>query len=145
MCSLAYTDVIVGVGSILWGDVAFPGTEPVAALDRQLARSIDKLASLDGLVGAESGLLFGGTTPGVADFFVYEGFDALRYVLAGPTAEALRRRLPALDAHRRRMLDDPGLRHPHDRPARFTTRPDEDAVVATLHERDFSAAITGRG
>jgi len=67
----------------------------------------------------------------MADFFAAESVECLSYLLGEP--EALGQRLPRLVSLNRRLRERPALAAAFlARPARFTARPDEEAVIARL-------------
>ena len=124
VCSLAYTEVILRIGEVLWTDAIYPSVTPKQALAVHLDRVIGKLAGLDRTVASASFL--GGDTPAMADYFAFEAVHTIRYVTdgakLGDACPSLCKLADRVEPYARRAQ----------RPARLTARPDEAAVVEVL-------------
>jgi glutathione S-transferase len=132
-CSAMYLDVIVPVAHAIWSDVLFPGADPRGVTARQLPRWLTKLRHAGALLPDDRPFL-GGDAPVVADFFLYEAFDAVASLIGPRLAVRLEREAPRLarlvrDVRARpRMAESQPQRH-----ARFTGRPDEAEVLQRVH------------
>jgi glutathione S-transferase len=138
LCSTTYIDVLHRLADVIRADLTYPGADCGRAFAVVAPRMWQRVQSLERQV-PETGWL-GGESPVVADFFVAEAFEVLRYVL-GPARDAtLSQRVPRLAALARAMRDRPRLAGEFEsRPARFTGRPDEDRVVEELRAVDLSS------
>ena len=143
VCSAAYTDIFLPMGELIWSDVLVPGVDPQDALRGRLPLLLAKLAALDRVIGGEAAGYFGGKSPTIADFFLYEVLDVVRYVLNNEEREALVARLPGLHAHREALAHHPAMGPGTNRPQAYTGRPDEGEAVGALRALDLSAAIAG--
>lgn len=133
VCSNCYTEVLLRLGELIWADLIYQrqgqGADVAAALPMLLGRMLDKMGRLEAAAPADG--WFGRSTPSMADFFAAEAVEALLYLLG--ESEALRQRLPRLVALGRRIRERPSLAAAFSaRPAQFTVRPDEAAVIARL-------------
>ncbi len=136
VCSHCYTQVMMRLGELIWADLIYPGANLAAALPVLLGWMLDKMGRLEATVS--DGGWFGRSAPGMADFFAAEAVEALLYLLGEP--EALRQRLPRLVSLSRRIRERPSLSAAWlARPAHFTARPDEEAVIARLRALRGSA------
>lgn len=135
VCSNCYTEVLLRLGELIWADLIYQGqgqgqgANVAAALPMLLGRMLDKMSRLEA-TASDAGW-FGRSAPSMADFFAAEAVEALLYLQGEP--EALRQRLPRLVALSRRIRERPSLAAAFAaRPAQFTVRPDEAAVIARL-------------
>jgi glutathione S-transferase len=135
-CSAMYLDVMVPVAQAIWSDVIFPGADPGGVTALHLPRWISKLRRAGALLPEDRSFL-GGDAPLVADFFLYEAFDAVASLIGPRLAPRLEREVPRLarlvrDVRvRSRMAASEAQRHP-----RFTGRPDEPEVLRRVHARE---------
>lgn len=129
VCSNCYTEAMMRLGELIWADLIYPGSDLAVALPILLGRMQDKMRRLE-TATPESGW-FGRSAPGMADFFAAEAVECLNYLLGEP--EALGQKLPRLASLSRRIRERPTLSAAFSaRPAQFTARPDEAAVIARL-------------
>jgi glutathione S-transferase len=138
VCSCCYVEVTMIAGHVLWADLVWPGVDLEKAWSIHLGRMLGRLASLDEDV-PDAGF-FGGARPVMADFYADEAYATWCYMLGPEREPALRERLPRLAALHDRVGARPrlaGIRR--DRPARFTGRPDEDAIVERMRALDLSS------
>jgi glutathione S-transferase len=136
VCSAMYTDVMVPIAQVIWCDVLFPGADARDVTKRRVPRWVSKLERGAALLGDDHRFL-GGDAPVVADFFLFEAFDAVRTLLGPPHSPRLERELPRLARLTSDMLGRPRFASCHARrPPRFTGRPDELEVLARVHECD---------
>jgi glutathione S-transferase len=136
--SNAYLEGIRCVAELIWTDSVNSGIELAVSVPRHLARSLQKLSSMDAT--AIESEWFAGASPGVADFFVAEAFEAMRHLLGPSRHEKLQSRLPRLAALAQRVRDRPRLAEAWaNRPARFTARADEPDSIERLRALDLSA------
>ena len=126
-------------GELIYADFIYPGADLASSLPALLGRMLEKLGAVEAH-SPEAGWL-GGERPVMADFFAGESFEVLRYVLGPAREEALRARMPRLWALADRLRSRPALaRAWESRPAQFTSRPDEPAVVERFRAMDLSSA-----
>ena len=137
--SVAYIDLLLPVGQVIWAEALYPESGAAGGFQRMAPRFVAKLEALDRqLAGAP---FFGGDGPTLADEFVFEGYEAFRDLLASASASRLEEKLPRLSKHRRRMLERPNLRDTlAKRPTAFTSHPKEADVIATLQAADLTTA-----
>lgn len=137
--SVAYIDLILPVGQVIWAEALYPGADAAVGLQRMAPRFVSKLEALDRqLAGAP---FFGGDVPKIADEFVCEGVEAFRDLLTPSSAERLDEKVPRLSKHRQRMQQRPELSEAFARrPTAFTTNPKEPEMLETLRAADLSAA-----
>lgn len=129
VCSNCYTEVLLRLGELIWADLIYPGGDLARAVPMLLGRMLDKMARLEATAPGDG--WFGRSAPGMADFFAAESVEALRYLLGDP--ELLRQRMPRLVALSSRIRERPALLSAFaNRPAQFTARPDEEAVILRL-------------
>lgn len=131
VCSNCYTEVMLRLGELIWADLIYPGSNLSTALPMLLGRMQDKMRRLENVV-PEAGW-FGRSAPGMADYFAAEAVECLIYLLGDK--EGLGQRLPRLASLSRRIRERPSLSAAFlARPAQFTARPDEAAVIARLRD-----------
>lgn len=139
ICSNCYIEVMLRAGELIYADFIYPGADLARSFPGLLGRMLEKLGGVEAH-SPEAGWL-GGERPVMADFFVGESFEVVRYVLGPARDEALRARMPRLWALAERIRSRPALaRAWESRPAQFTSRPDEPAVVERLRAMDLSPA-----
>jgi glutathione S-transferase len=137
VCSNCYLELIVRVGELLWCDYMYPGASPSRALATLAPRMLAKVSGVEAQLQAE---WLCGARPGMADYFAAEGLRALRGALGSARDGALMALLPRLFDHSDRLRRSPQLAiAERTRPAAFTGRPDEAAVLAALAATDLSA------
>lgn len=138
MVSTCFLDVMLRLVEIIRSDTTFPGSDLAQCARNVLPRVMTKLELVDAQI-PEGSFAFG-AKPLVADFFAAESFEALRYTLGPIRDGALRMRFPRLSTITLRIRERAELARAHEmRPARFTARPDEDALLARLQAVDLSA------
>lgn len=139
ICSSCYVEVTLRIGELIWADLIYPGADLASSVPGQLARMLDKLVRLDRRT-PEAGWL-GGEKPGMADFYAAEAVETYRYIVGPQREQALRTRLPRLTALAQRVAARPAIASAWtQRPAQFTARPDEMAIVERLRALDLSPA-----
>jgi glutathione S-transferase len=139
--SCSYLDVVRSVADVLWAPILYPGADVAATTPRMLGGSIGKLGRLSALLpdGSDAPWL-GGSRPVVADFFLGEAVEAMRYLL-GPSHEgSLQRRIPRAFAHADRLRALPSLATAWKaRPPRLTASPDELASIDRVRAYDLTS------
>jgi glutathione S-transferase len=136
VCSNCYLELIVRLGELIWVDLMYPGADSCKALTALAPRMLEKLAGVEAQLH-EPWLC--GPRPGLADHFAAEALHALRRALSPARDATLRTELPRLFHHTRRLLERPSMHAAtRDRPAAFTARPDEAAVLATMQTADLA-------
>jgi glutathione S-transferase len=135
--SSAYMDIMLRLVEVIRADAHHPGADPARSLVVALPRVLQKFELVDASLPEATYL--GGERLTMPDFVVAETFEALRYAL-GPDRDArLAERLPRSASLAASVRNRPELtRAWENRPARFTARPDEDAVITRLRSTDLS-------
>jgi glutathione S-transferase len=137
MCSMSYIDILQRLVDIIRADQLFPGADCGRAFANLAPRILQKVECLEKQIPVTGWV--GGATPVVADFFVAEAFDVLRYVLGPRRGVALAERFPRLSALAGAVSERPRVAAIDDRPARFTGRSDEDRVLEQIGATDLSS------
>lgn len=128
IASNCYLEIMLRSGELILADYLYPGVDIGGALPGLVGRMLEKIGGMEAL-SPETGW-FGGARPVMADFFAGESVEVLRYLLGPACDEALRARLPHLWALAARVRSRPAIvRAGESRPAQFTSRPDEAAIV----------------
>jgi glutathione S-transferase len=137
--SNCYIEIMLRSGELIWADYMYPGADIGGALLGFTGRMLEKIGGVEAL-SPEAGW-FGGARPVMADFFASESVEVLRYILGPARDKALRARLPRLSALADSVRSRPAIaRALESRPAQFTARPDEPAVVERFRAVDLSSA-----
>lgn len=133
--SSCYLDVTLRLIEVIRADN--PGADPVRSFATALPLVIRKLELAAQQLG--SAPWFGSLAPTMPDFFLVEAVEALRHLL-GPDQEArLHERLPYACGHDLRIRERPALERAWlARPAAFTARNDELAILARLRSTELS-------
>jgi glutathione S-transferase len=139
--SCAYLDVVRSLAEFLWAPALYPGVDVAALAPRRLGATLGKLTRLSALLPEESGAPWlGGTRPVVADFFLCEAVEILRYLLGPLRDEPLRRRIPRAFAAAERLRALPALAKAWEaRPPQLTANPDEPALVDRVRGYDLTS------
>jgi len=140
--SACYLEIIVSIGELIWSEGLSPQLRLEDAISEKLPKILDKLRSVDRLVPNDD-KYFGGNIPSVADFFVFEAFDAIRYFL-GPNNAPLTQRLRELDGLSRRLLSRPRFAAMFTagfRPASMTSYPEENAVIEKARAIEWTTVL----
>ncbi|MDD9939589.1 MAG: glutathione S-transferase family protein [Myxococcales bacterium] len=132
LCSAAYLDVSRPLADLIRSPASHPGTSLAKRAHFVLPVVFQKMRLLSLAVGGRPDY-FGGETPAVADFFVFEAMEELAYLM-GPHGGLLADALPELTEYRERLRARPAMArlfrdHRH---ARFTGFPDEPKSLAEL-------------
>jgi glutathione S-transferase len=136
--SVAYLDIVRPAAEAIWADLIYPGMDQAASYPRMLSRTLEKASHVEAALPEQG--WFGGDDPTLADFFVAEAVEALRYVLGPTRDERFTARLPRLTSFAARVRTRPTLATAwQKRPDRFTGRPDEPAALDRLRAIDLSA------
>jgi glutathione S-transferase len=135
--SCVYIDVLVRTAELIWAEVMYPGVDLSAAFSRTAGRVLAKLERLE---DETPDRFFGGERPVMADFFAAEGLAVFRHLLGPSRVEAIGARLPRLTALARRVEDRPPIAR-LSRPASFTARPDEPAVLERVRSLPAPAPL----
>jgi prostaglandin-H2 D-isomerase / glutathione transferase len=137
--SSCYIDVLVQLAALLRADQTYPGADLAQGFRTILSRIVlPKLELLD--VHLPDAPWVGGERPVVADFFVADALELVRYLLGPERDAALAQRLPRVSALARRVSERPSLVRAHaNRPPRFAARADEESLVAGLRAVDLSS------
>jgi glutathione S-transferase len=133
--------VVRSLAEVLWAPVLYPGADVAATTPRVLGWSLGKLGRMSALLPEDSGAPWlGGSRPVVADFFLCEAVEAMRYLL-GPSREgSLQQRIPRAFAHAERLRSLPSLAKAWEaRPRQFTAGPDEPASVDRVRGYDLTS------
>ena len=137
ICSCCYLDVTLRIGDLLWSDVLYPGSDLAKSSQRPLGRVLDKLSRVAQCLPVTG--WFGGDRPVVADFFVAEAVETVRYVLGPARDGPLRARLPRLFDHAERVAARPAIvREREHRPPNLTVSPNERNAVERIYALDLS-------
>jgi glutathione S-transferase len=138
LCSVCQLDVLHRLADIIRADLYFPGSDCGRAFAVFAPRILQKVDFLERQVPATGWI--GGESPVVADFFVAETFELLRYVFGSTRDPALSDRFPRLAARARSVRERPRIGSAlESRLPRFTARADEDRVLEQLHAVDLSS------
>jgi glutathione S-transferase len=117
--------------------VLYPGSDLARTAPRALARTLDKLARVVQLL-PEIGWL-GGDRPVVADFFVAEAAETVRYVFGPVRDMPLRARFPRLFEHAERVSARPAIIRERDRrPPNPTASANKRHAVERIYALDLS-------
>jgi glutathione S-transferase len=137
--SSCYIDVLVRLADLMRADQTYPGGDMAHGFRTILSRTVlPKLELLDAHLPETAWV--GGDRPVVADFFVSETLELVRYLLGPARDAALARRVPRIAALAGRVAERPSLARAHaDRPARFAARADEETLVEGLRAVDLSS------
>jgi len=115
ICSCCFLDILMRIAELLRADEYYPGSDPTRAFA-------------------------GGEQPLTADFFAAEAIETVAYVLGPARQTALEARARGLMTLAERVRQRPTLAEAYEtRPARMTTRADEEAVVERIRAADLSA------
>jgi glutathione S-transferase len=139
--SCSYLDVVRSVAEIHWARLLYPGADVATTTPRVLGRSLDKLGRLSALLPAGGGAPWlGGSRPAVADFFLCEAVEVMRYLLGPSRDGSLQHRIPRAFAHAERLRALPSQAKPWEaRPRRLTASPDEPASVERVRAYDLTS------
>ena len=139
--SCAYLDVVRSLADVLWAPLLYPGVDVATITPRKLDWSLGKLVRLSTLLPGDGGAPWlGGSRPVVADFFLGEAVEVMRYLL-GPSRDGfLQQRIPRAFAQAERLRALSSLARAREaRPAQFTASPEEPASVARVRGYDLSS------
>ena len=139
--SCAYLDVVRSLADVLWAPLLYPGVDVALITPRKLDWSLGKLVRLSALLPDDSGApWFGGSRPVVADFFLCEAVEVMRYLLGPARDGSLQQRVPRAFARAELLRARPSLAKAREaRPTRFTASPDEPASVARIRGYDLTS------
>ncbi len=137
--SNCYIEVLLRAGELIWADLMYPGADLGRAYPGLLGRMLEKLGAQEAC-SPDAGWLVG-DKPTMADFFVGESVEVVRYLLGRAREDALRARFPRLTSLEDRIQSRPAIaRLAPRRCATFTARPDEPAIVERVRAQDLSSA-----
>lgn len=139
--SCAYLDVVRSLADLLWAPVLYPGADFATNTPRILGWSLGKLGRLSALLPDGGGAPWlGGSRPAVADFFLCEAVEVMRYLLGPSRDGSLRQRIPRAFAGVEHLRALPSLTKAWEaRPLRLTANPDEPASVDRVRAYDLTS------
>ena len=139
--SCSYLDVVRSLADVLWAPILYPGVEVAKIAPRSLGSTLGKLGRLSALLPSSADAPWlGGSRPVVADFFLCEAVEVLRYLLGPSRDAALQERIPRAFARAEQMRALPSLAKAWAlRPARFTANPDEPASIDRVRGYDLTS------
>jgi glutathione S-transferase len=139
--SCSYLDVVRSLADVLWAPMLHPGADFAVTTPRILGSALGKLGRLSALLPDDGGAPWlGGSRPAVADFFLCEAVEVMRYLLGPSRDGALRSRIPRAFASAERLRALPSMAGAWEaRPPRFTANPDEPASVDRVRGYDLTS------